>query len=260
MRFNTLLLDYEGVRPATIEDLIFVHEKHSGIYQPDGQKNLYVIETEIIDNRFFWLSCEYDDAVKFRDYVIDSDTGEKQPNPRSQNQVEPRQQYFACYDNDRKRLFISSLTVRSAFRRFLIDTTQRVYDIRNIYTSLDEFCSHIKAIKGFSFTQVDNMFARENDIFKVITDYGGLDIPNKLQLKVSYGDTPIHQGRALIDKLHRDKDAFEHVVLIGTDENGLEQTFDFSSVIERIEIDVRKDTTEHYDAQEVKALLLAKLR
>lgn len=53
---------------------------------------------DIIENRFFWMSCEYDDAVRFRDYVIDKGTGERMPNPRSKDQVEPRQQFFACYD------------------------------------------------------------------------------------------------------------------------------------------------------------------
>ena len=83
MKFNAMLLDYEGIRAATIEDLKAVHEKHSEIYWPEGQKNLYVVETEIIDNRFFWLACEYEDAARFRDYVIDTDTGERQQNPRT---------------------------------------------------------------------------------------------------------------------------------------------------------------------------------
>lgn len=260
MRFSTFLLDYEGARAATLEDLIEVHEKHSEMYRPDGQKNLYVIDTDIVDNRFFWLACEYDDAIRFRDYVIDAETGEKQPNPRSQNQVEPRQQFFACYDNERQRLFLSAINARSIFRRFLSDTTQRNYQTRNIYTSVDDFCSRIKTIKGFRFTQVNNLFARQNDIFQAVTAYSGLDVPNRLQMKVSFGDTPVHQGRELIDKLRRDKEEFEQIIVIGADDSGVEQTFDFSSIIEKIEIDVHKDETEHYDPQEVKQLLLSKLR
>ena len=260
MKFSTLLLDYEGTRAATITDLRFIHENHTSIYRPDNQKYLYVISTEVIDDRFFWLACEYDDAIRFTDYVVDSATGEIQPNPRTQNQVEPRQQYFACYDNKRERLFISPLAAKTAFRNFLSDASQKEYQIRNIYTSVDDFCSHIKTIKGFHFTQVDNMFSRENDIFKAVSDYGGLDIPNKLQLKVSYGETPVHLGRALIDKLHHHRDEYEQIIVIGANDEGIEQTFDFSSVIERIEIDARKDATEHYDPQEVKVALLAKLR
>ena len=260
MRFSSFLLDYEGVRPAAIEDLIDVHEKHSDIYHPDGQKNLFVSETEIIEKRFFWLSWDYDDAVRFKDYVIDSSTGEKQPNPRSQNQVEPRLQFFAMYDSQRQRLFLSSATIKNTFRRFLVDSSQKEFQIRNIYTSLDDFCARIKTIKGYTFQQVNNLFSQENDIFKVVRDYGGLDAPDKVQLRVSYGNVPVREGRALIDRLHRDKEAFEHIIVIGADDSGIEQTFDFSSIIERIEIDALKDATEHYDPREVKSLLLAKLR
>lgn len=146
MKFNAMLLDYEGIRPATIEDLRAVHEKHSEIYCPEGQKNLYVIETEIIDNRFFWLACEYEDTEKFRDYVIDLETGEKQQNPRTQKQIEPRQQFFACYDDQRKRLFISSLNVKAIFKRILDETAQKDFHLRNIYASVDDFCARVKTI------------------------------------------------------------------------------------------------------------------
>lgn len=260
MRFNAFLLDFEGDRAATIADLLEVHEKHAEMYRPNGHKNLYVIDTDVVEDRFFWLSSEYDDAVCFRDYVVDSDTGEKQPNPRSQNQVEPRQQFFACYDNQRQRLFISDIQTRRVIQRFLTDTTQKNYQIRNIYTSVDDFCSRIKTIKGFKFTQVNNLFAQQNELFQAVASYGGLDLPNKLQMRVSYGDTPVHQGRVLIDKLKRKKEEFEHIIVIGADDSGVEQTFDFSSIIEKIEIDVHRDETEYYDSQEVKQMLLSKLR
>ena len=263
MRFGAFLLYGDDLNDVTIEDLMEVHEKHnigSRIFQPEGQKYLYVIETKIVDSRFFWLSCDYDDAASFREYVINSETGERQPNPRDKKQIEPRKQLFACFDADRKRLYISDHTKKNTIRNFLSYTVQRNYSIQNIYSSVDEFCDRIKTVRGYKFTQIDNLFSRDNDIFKAIVDYGQLDIPRKLQLQVSYGDVPVHSGRALIDKIHRDKDKFERVIIIGADDDGIEQTFDFSSVIERIDINPMKDENEHYDASEVETLLLAKLR
>ena len=263
MRFGAFLLHVDGIRDATIEDLIDVHNKHnigSKVFQPDGQKFLYVIETEIIDNRFFWFSCEYDDALSFREYVVDSQTGERQPNPRGKTQVEPRKQLFACYDADRKHLYISDISKRNTVKHFLGHIVQKEFQIQNIYASVDEFCNRIKTIRGYKFTQVDNFFSRENDIFKAVIDYGQLDIPKKLQLHVSYGDVPVREGRTLIDKIHRNKNDFEHVIIIGADDDGIEQTFDFSSVIERIDIDPSKDENQHYDPFEVKHLLLSQLR
>lgn len=262
MKFGTFLLRVDGIREATLEDLKQVCLIGKKTFQPEGQKNLYVISTSIIDDRFFWLSCDYDDAVSFRSYVIDQNTGEEEPNPRKKNQVEPRQQFFACYDTKKHLLYINDLNRRATLIGYLHDSVQKDFIINNIYTSVDEFCARIKSIRGFRYTQVDNIFSRENPnhVFKQIADQYGLDAPKKVQLKVSYNDVPVREGRALIDQFHRDKEIFENVIIIGCDDSGVEQTFDFSSVIKRIEISPQKDDDQHYDPTEVKRLLLDILR
>ena len=53
---------------------------------------------------------------------------------------------------------------------------------------------------------------------------------------------------------------YSNTVVIGCDDEGVEQTFDFSSVMKRIEISPQKDENEHYDPQEVQRLLLTELR
>ena len=87
-----------------------------------------------------------------------------------------------------------------------------------------------------------------------------LDLPSKVQLKVGYDDIPVHEGRALIDRFHRKREEFQEVIVIGVDDEGVEQTFDFSSVIKRIDISPIKDENEQYDPREVRELLLAELR
>ena len=52
----------------------------------------------------------------------------------------------------------------------------------------------------------------------------------------------------------------KEVIVIGVDDEGVEQTFDFSSVIKRIDISPIKDENEQYDPREVRELLLAELR
>ena len=81
MKFCNFLLRVDGIREASIDDFKSVIEKGLRTYRPEHQKYLYSIEMEIIDDRFFWMSCDYDDAVKFRDYVINRETGEKEPTP-----------------------------------------------------------------------------------------------------------------------------------------------------------------------------------
>lgn len=40
------------------------------------------------------MSCDYDNLIGFRDYVVNKDTGDKEPNPRSKEQIELRQQFL----------------------------------------------------------------------------------------------------------------------------------------------------------------------
>lgn len=260
MKFSNFLLRVDGIRDASIEDCQRVVEIGTKTYNPDGQKYLYVIETEIIENRFFWMSCDYDDAVRFRDYVVNQDTGEREPNPRRKSQIEPRQQFFACYDAELHFLYLNDLNRRSFFQQYMSEAIQKQFDINNIYASVDEFCNRLKAIRGFTYTQVDNLYARSGDIFKQVGDMWGTDLPNKVQLKISYGDIPVHRGRALVDRLSQHKNEFESVVILGCDDAGVEQTFDFSSVLKHIHIQPQKDEDEHFDPEEVKTLLLDELR
>ena len=79
------------------------------------------------------MACDYDDAVRFRDYVINKETGEKEPNPRSKEQIEPRQQFFACYDCNTHFLYLNDLTRRSFLQQYLSETLQKDFQINNIY-------------------------------------------------------------------------------------------------------------------------------
>lgn len=58
----------------------------------------------------------------------------------------------------------------------------------------------------------------------------------------------------------RHRNEFDTVVVIGCDDDGVEHTFDFSSVLKHIAISPSKDENEHFDPTEVRALLLHELR
>ena len=259
MRFRTFQLI--GERDAvSLADVQKIHRSGQRTFQPPGQKNLYSFETSIIDDRFFWLSCKYDDAASFVDYVINQRTGEKEVNPRSKSQIEPRKQFFACYDTKTCLLYLTDMTRKATLTAYLSDTIQKQFLIKNVYASVDEFCARVRAIRGFRFTQIDNVFGRASYIFLQIGYIFGLDLPEKVLLKVGYGDIPVHEGRCIIDRFQKKRDEFQDVVIIGVDDEGVEQTFDFSSIIKHIEIHPVKDENEQYDPVEVRELLLAELR
>ena len=260
MKFSNFLLRVDGVREATLEDCREVVDKGPDTYIPEHQKNIFVIKKEICEDRFFWMSCNYDEADRYCNYVVNRDTGEMEANPRRKSQIEPRQQFFACFDTKKHFLYLNDSNRRPFLQRYLSETTGRSYSINNVYASVDEFCSRIKSIRGFKYTQVDSIFSRNGDTFKQIGDIFGLDLPSSVQLKIGCGDIPIRQGRGLIDRFHKHKEEFESVIILGCDDAGVEQTFDFSSVLKHIQIEAHKDNDEQYNPTEVKTLLLEKLR
>lgn len=155
------------------------------------------------------MSCEYDDTSAFKDYVINQDTENMEPNPRTRNQIEPRQQFFDYYDTYKHMLFVNDINKRSFLKKYLNDALQKEFLINNIYASVNDFCDQIKTIKGFKFLQVDDLFARSNDIFRQITNMFGLDAPSELQIKISYGNIPVQESRKLLDRFSKEKNDFE---------------------------------------------------
>ena len=63
MKFCNFLLRVGGIREASLEDFRQVLSKGNRTYKPERQKHLYSIDMEIIDDRYFRMSCDYDDAV-----------------------------------------------------------------------------------------------------------------------------------------------------------------------------------------------------
>ena len=261
MKFKNFLLRVDGEREAKIEDFLEIEEKGRRIYKPERQKYLYCIDMEILENRFLWMECEYADANKFREYVVNSETGEREPNPRTKDQIEPRQQLFVCYDCETHYLYLNDITRRHFLEEYFGEMTQKDYVINNVYASVDEFCERIKAIRGFQYTQVNNLFAHQGDLFDRVGNIWGQDCPSKVQLKIGYDDVPVHEGgRGIIDRISRHKEEFESVIIIGCDDEGVEQTFDFSSILKHLIIYPYKDENENYDPHQIKTLLLDKLR
>lgn len=94
MQFCNFLLRVDGVREASLDDFKNVIQIGARTYRPDRQKYLYSITMEIIDDRFFWMACDYDDAESFRNYVVNRESGETEPNPRTKNQIEASTSIF----------------------------------------------------------------------------------------------------------------------------------------------------------------------
>lgn len=61
-------------------------------------------------------------------------------------------------------------------------------------------------------------------------------------------------------KLKKNNGEIENIVIIGKDENSMMHVFDFSTILSKIRIDIKKNENKMYDEEEVKKLLLKEIR
>lgn len=65
---------------------------------------------------------------------------------------------------------------------------------------------------------------------------------------------PITQAKILLSKYANwySQGQFETLVFVGTDDNALEQTFDFKTMIQSLNVDMKKEENNRYDPELVK--------
>lgn len=229
----------------------------------DYGSDWYEVQKEVLEDRFLWMYCEYDNATIYNENVLNGENDAKEQNPRSRSQVELRKQLFVCYDITTRLLYMSNIEKRGFVKHYISHTLQKDASMKNIYTSLDEFQDAVTTIKGLKFVQQRNfMNLVPESIFQQQANLYGLDCPEKITMQVDYGGTPVAQVKGTLQnfKQWRDAGQFESIILIGLDDAQVEQSFDFSSMIQAIELSVAKDGNGRYDPAVVKRDFLNRIR
>lgn len=90
----------------------------------------------------------------------------------------------------------------------------------------------------------------------------GLDMPDKIMMQIEYPNTFVGNLKNGIQILKKKKDQgyFSDIILIGEDDFGIEQSFDFTSIIKNIEVAVKKNEDDRYDENEVERNFFEKIR
>ncbi|MFV0518438.1 MAG: hypothetical protein ACK5MV_13675 [Aminipila sp.] len=261
MRFkNFQLIINQGI--PTIEDIINISENGSKFVK-DYYSDWYEIQKTFFEDRFLWIYCQYNNAKLYRDVVLDGSRDVEERNPRGKSQVELYKQLFFCYDWKTKLFYTNNMDKRGFVQYYFSNALSKDVEIKNIYTSLEEFQDSVKAIKQLKFVQERNIqnFIQDS-IFQQQVNIFGLDCPEKITMQIDYGNTPIEQAKKAIQKFRQWKDSgnFESIILIGVDDTEVEQSFDFSSLIKSIPVEVLKNENGRYDPEEVKVKFLNEIR
>ena len=259
MKLNSMILYLNDNFPE-LEDFRKLLEKGNSRFWKGNY--LHVVEHELIAERYYWLYLQYDNANLYAPHVVDIMDDAVKDNPRPKNQVEMRNQLFACYDLLRKILYVSDYQKKAAITYYIEETLQCDAKAKYVFSSIDEFLSRVTTLKSVSFTQKNNLYnLPEHSIFRKVSSIYGLDLPSRSKVKLDYGDTPIGTIRdAMRDwKVKREAGEFEDIVVVGVDDRGIEEVFNFQTAISSVELNVIKDDNGRFDPEAVKAALINQL-
>lgn len=259
MRFSSMLLyiDDEFPNKAVFEKLLAVSSER---YRKG--KYLYTVEQRLISDRYYWMYFQYDNERLYVDTVVDISDNSEKDNPRPKNQVETRHQLFACFDLSKNMLYVSDYSKKAIVPDYIKEMLLKPVVVKNVFKSFEEFVAAVKYLKSVTFTQRRNIFtSSDGSIFRRNANLYGLDLPERCKLKFDYGTSPIGIINTSVQnlKLGWSKDEFEDVIIVGTDDSGVESAFNFSSVVSSIEIELARNENDRYNPEEVCALLLSKL-
>ena len=261
MNFKTFQLIINGCNPVGT-DIEKIVQRGNGKYEHGNE--VYLIEQKNVDERYIWMYCQYENAKLYGEVVLDTKREIERKNTRKRNEIELRKQLFIIYDIEENLLYLSDMSKKSFVKEYLIDILHTEVIIKNIYASLEEFQNSIKRLKKLKFTQyynVQNMLGDES-IFLKEANALGLDLPNKITMQVEYQNSLIGNIKEGLQKIKykKEKGYFEDIILIGEDDQGIEQNFNFSSLVKNIVINISKNENEQYDNKEVEQLFFDKIR
>lgn len=260
MTFKTFQLIVDG-KSLCKADMQKICDQGNRIYSYKFE--LYEVEMCILEERFLWMSCRFDNAELYTDHVWNSESKQKENNPRKKSQIECRKQLFVCYDIEKCLLYISDMQKRAFLSNYLEEILGKDVKIKNILKSIEDFQNIVKTLKRVTFIQQRNiMNITPDSIFDQVANIYGFDAPERMYIKVDYGNTPISKMKSFIQKLKikRNVGEFENIIIVGEDDYGIEHSFNFSSIIKSILININKNENGHYSEKEVIKLLLLEIR
>lgn len=154
---------------------------------------------------------------------------------------------------------MSDIGKKGFIEAYIGSTLSKKVQIKNIYASIDDFDNCVKTVKKLKFVQVKNLITTApGSSFEAQCNIYGFDAPKKISSYIDFDNVPWAEIRASIRLLEqkRNNGELEKVVLVGHDDSGVEQSFDFRNLIHSIEVIVDKNEDKMLDNKEVQTSFL----
>ncbi len=235
----------------------------------DGGMNLeyegtwHSIECQTIEDRFYWLYSNFGRVMPHRDIVIDTETSEELENPRTVNQVEPNNQFFAIYDFAQSSLYISNLHKKSFLKYYLEQYASDLeVIIKNSYRTIEQFLDTINSVETIKFTGEKNLFSSGGDLMEPLKNIFGYGEPEDFSIEANYR-TPLRDKlrQGILNLAGKQTDGrLKTLVCIGKDDSGFEAIFNTNSFVSKLSIPAQKDEQDLFLPEEVREQSIIKLK
>lgn len=221
----------------------------------------YAIYIEKITSDFYWIHAKYGSKTPWESDVYNSSNVSYEKNPRTKDQIEMKNHFYAMYCKKKNYIYISNSNQRNIITQLFQTQFAKPLKFQSIICSIDEFISTTKILNEIHFTRRRSLFTYKDDVFTQPVDSFGLGSPEAYQCKLSYKvPLTIRFANALkkIKKNH-ERDNFEELIFIGEDENGAEKIFNLDALRTKIKIEANEDENGTYDPKIIKEALYRRL-
>lgn len=226
-------------------------------------KNYFLISTELTE-RYFWLSSRYDSKMPRPKFVVNVNDFSLAENPRKEDQIEPRKQFFCLYDFQNDVLYLSNSKSKGAFEEIIKKYVKSKITIKNIIKDIDEFYEQISSIQKICFSSTErNLFSSQGTLQQSLMDNYGMEEPELFSIEAIY-KTPLSiKMKNTISFLRKQKECggLKKIIIQGRDDQGFEKVFNEGSFIKKIciEYSEEEENTGMIDEDEIKNALLKRL-
>lgn len=137
--------------------------------------------------------------------------------------------------------------------------------LKHYFLGVEEFMRAVKSLKTVYMAKTHgNLKGQENLLAKPFDMYGlgELGATNKFQISLDYGNKPMNSKflapiKNLFNK--QQEGEFDSLICVGKDDSNAEIIFNINTYIQKIEIDIEKDSKGLYSPQEVRKTVIKEL-
>jgi hypothetical protein len=212
-----------------------------------------------IENDFVTFYIEYGTPKPLPDHVINVEKNRDEDNPRSLNQIEPKQM-FALIDIANSQIWTSSIkkegVIVSIFNRMGLKC-----ELKNIYNT-DEFVDKLKSVNGIKVTSTPESLFKLSKLNEVLDyDVYGYGASSAI-LELKYKKSKLLSGdiQKNISELFQQRSSFESFIISGINDGDMNVVFNNESLVQKIYLDIEEKETGDFDQIEVINEMKAKVR